>query len=79
MLSNVSLVPYICPTNILPNFQMLTIIVFSESDSHEFGPSKCQYRRILSDGDIAAPYLAECSHIIDIYRSINLVSIESKL
>ena len=54
---------------------MLTVIVFSESDSHEFGPNKSQYLRILSNGDIAAPYLTEYSHIIDIGRSINLVSI----
>ena len=75
MLSNVSLEPYIRPTNFLLNFQMLTVIVFSESDSHEFGPNKCQYLRIPSNGDIAAPDLTEYSHIIDIGRSINLVSI----
>jgi hypothetical protein len=74
MLSNVSLVPYI-----LLNFQMLIVIVFYESDSHEFGPSRCQHPRILSNGDIAAAYLAECSHIIDIGRRINLVPIESEL
>jgi hypothetical protein len=79
MLSNASLVPYICPPNFLLNFRMLTVIVFSESDSHEFGPSRCQDPGILSNGGIAAPYLTECSHIIDIGRKINLVSIESEL
>jgi hypothetical protein len=73
MLSNALLVPYI-----LLKFQMLIVIVFSVSDSHEFGPSSCQYPRILSR-DIAAAYLAECSHIIDIGRRINLVPIESEL
>lgn len=64
---------------LLLNSLMLSVIAFSEPDSPEFGPGRCQYPCNLTNGDILSSYLAKRSGLVDIVRRINLVSIESEL